>query len=474
MGDPGRSRRAALTVDGLARVDDTPTGDAADGSRSGRLRARLAVLFEPVEPRPMSVRGLAAAAVALLVLAALCLSRVGSPGALNLAWGEDASDFLNDAYTKHAVDNIMHPVNGYFLVVPRLFAEFASLFPVEWGAGVLAATTALFVAAMAVLVYVASGSLLGHPLARAIAAAILAAAPLALTSSAAAVQFPMLYALFWCALWTPVSRFGRGVLVAFVAICAVSTFLAVLFVPLCMVRLWARRDRLSAAVLGGFLFGAAVQVAGLVSGVSSRGDISHPRWNPVWAMRSYLTWGLPYGFMGQTGGSQARVTPENPAVFLGDGTGPLYWVGVAVAWLLVLAVLAVALARWTSPRWLFAAVAGLHAVGMFCVLVMVQGELVLRYVFAPSLILVAALVALLVPRSDLPVARAVAPLVVLGLVLALSAVVNRQVDYSIALPWDAQVRQARAFCAGRPGATVKIRTGHSGPWAVSVPCARLR
>jgi hypothetical protein len=445
------------------------------------FRARLADLFAPAE-RGRADRSAALMAGALVVLATVySIGRVGGPGALNTVWGEDATNFMTDAYNRPALANIFTPINGYFLVVPRVLAEFAGAFPPEWAAWVLSATTALLSGAMALLIYVASGNVLRHPLARAVAAAGIVAAPLGESMYAgapntpAALQFAELYALFWCVMWTPVGRVGRAVQLTVVPLCGVSTFLAVFFIPLALMRCWARRDRLSLGVLAGFLFGAAFQVFGLLSGLSSRGNISHPRLDPFWALRSFVTWAWPYGLLGQTGVRQPGLV--NRFVHTGGGAGPWYWVAVAAAWALVAAVILVAVLRWTRPRWLFAVIAAGQGVAMLCLQVMIQGELVLRYAFAPCLLVVAALVALLLPRPDLPRWRALAPLLALALVVGAGAVANYRVDTMRArsAPWDANIRRARAACVAKPETSmVRMVMKRGLPWHVDIPCARLR
>jgi hypothetical protein len=461
------------------RPDGRPAGRPGP-DRAGGVRARLAPLFEPAPRRPVRAWAVLTAGLAVVVAAWYSLERVGGPGPLNTVWAEDASNFLTDALTRPALSNLVEPVNGYFLLLPRLLSQVAVLFPVSWQAAVLSGSAALSSAAMALLVYFAGARSLGHPLARLVVAASVLVAPLGESmfsgapNEVAPLQFVQLYALFWCVMWTPVRRSARAVMVAFVLLTGLSTFLAVLYLPLVALRLWVRRDRLSVAVLAAFLLGAAAQVAGLASGVSSREDISHPRLDPLWALERYVTWAMPYGLLGQRGMRHPAMV--NMLVHAGGG-GRQYWAGVALAWLVVAAAVLLALLRWTAPSWLFAAVVAAHAVGLLCMEVMVQGELVLRYAYTPWLLTVVALAALLLPRADLPRWRAAAPLAALAALLLVAGLANYRLDTlrARALPWDGQVREARAACAAAEHpATATVQMSRVYGWSVTIPCDRLR
>ncbi|MEV4759859.1 hypothetical protein AB0J86_32845 [Micromonospora sp. NPDC049559] len=472
-------------------VRDTPVraaGDPAGRERPAGVGDRLAALFDPVPPGETGDRGRAGrrravplALAAVLAATAVSLGRVGGPGPFNTVWAEDATDFLTGALNRPATSTILLPVNGYFLVVPRLLSEAAALVPVAWAPAALTTSAALCAAALGLLVYHAAAATLPHPLARAVVAGGVVAAPVGennftnVLNSVAPLQFPMLFALFWCALWAPRRRLVRAVQVGVVGLCAVSTFLAVVFIPLALLRLGLRRDRLSAALLAAFLAGAALQAYGLLAGVSTRGDISHPRIDPLWALRSFVTWAVPFGLFGPEGVPGAGTT-GNGLTHTGSGSGAGYLAAVAGAWLLVGAAVLVAARGRTRPAWSLAGVAGAHALGILALEVMVQGELVLRYVFPCSLLLVTALVALLLPRPDRPRARAALPLLAFTLVLLVAAAANYRLPTlrTRSAPWDVKVAEARAYCAAHPGAgSARVRMLAPYPWSVRIPCRRL-
>ncbi len=225
-------------------------------SRVGRLRAGLAGLFASAEKtRPITPRAVVAAIAAVVAATAVCLLRIrGANGAspLNVLWAEDGSNFLTDAYLYPPLHNLVSPINGYHLLYGRILAEVASVFPVAWGAGVLITLSAASSAVMGLIVFVASGRVLPHPLARVVAGLCIIVTPLAygMANQVAPLHFVMVYAAFWCLMWTPQSRTGRLVQFALLLLTALSTILAVFLLPLAALRVWACWDRYSAMLSG--------------------------------------------------------------------------------------------------------------------------------------------------------------------------------------------------------------------------------
>jgi hypothetical protein len=448
------------------------------------LRDNAVAMFRPVRPSPISRISVLATGVAALAVAGYSLLRVGGAGAFNTIWAEDGANFLSDAYLLPAAGNILKPINGYFVVLPRLISEFASVFPVAWAPGVLSGVAALYSGGIAVLVYVASGNVLVRPFLRAVAALWIVAAPLAESTltfgpnMVAPLQFVELYGLFWALFWTPGRTLGRVVQVAFVVLCCVSTFLAVFLLPVAVLRLWAVRDRWSSLLFGLILAGGAFQTSGIVLGLTSRTGISYPRVDPLWAFASYLGWGLPFGLFGEKILSDAGFT--RPGIHSGGG-GFWYWSAVIVTWLVATAVILAAARRLTRPHWLFATLALTESVLLLCGQIMVQGRLELRYAYTPSLLAVAGLLALLRP---LPVSRHSSlaawfgmwlPAMGLTFVLALSAAVNYRVETprSVAIPWTVQVEQSAQQCRANR-ALPFVLTYSVLQWFVILPCRRLR
>jgi hypothetical protein len=447
------------------------------------LRERAEEMFAPPRRRRLTWGGALSAVGVSIAMAAYSLLRVGGAGAFNSVWAEDGSNFLSDAYLLPARETIFKPINGYFVVLPRVIGEVASQFPLLWGPAVLSTCAALYSSAMAVMVYVASATTLRRPFLRAVAAFAIVAAPLAESTltfgpnMVAPLQFVELYGLFWVLVWTPSRNLAKAVAITFVVLSGLSTFLAVLLLPLALFRLWALRNRWSMLLLTLIVLGGLFQTTGLALGLTSRSGISHPRLDPLWALRSYVDWALPFGLVGEKPMSDAGFAA--PGVHTGGG-GPLYWSGVLATWLVIAAVIVVAYRRLTRPYWLFAAVAAGQSAWLLCGQIIFQGKLELRYAYTPSLIAVAGLLALLCPvrvsRHSLRVAWAGSwlPAVVLVGLLAAGAGVNYRVasPRTAAVPWNVQVEQSRRQCQANPLLPFVI-TVSVDAWFVIVPCERL-
>ncbi len=489
MGDLGGPPRTVVTREhtSVATRQDEPDSLA---DRRVRLRAGLAGLFSPAETtRPVTPWTVVAAVVAVLAATVVCLLRIrGANGAgpLNVLWAEDGSNFLSDAYLYGPIHNLVSPINGYHLLYGRILAEVASFFPVAWGAGVLIALSAASSAVMGMIVYVASGHLLPHPLARAIAGLSIIVTPLAygMANQVAPLHFVMVYAAFWCLMWTPASRTGRLVQFAVLLLTAMSTILAIFLLPLAVLRVWACWNRYSALVGGALIPGLVLQALSLMSGAASRGDISQPRLDPVWAVKAFATWALPFGFAGDN--TLRWMTQTSPGYYTGGGTGGAYWLALFASWALVGSVVLVAVRRFTRPNWLFSAVALGQGLIFFVGQVMVDGHLVMRYIYTPLLFVVVAICALLLPVPAQATAtaatastqpwtspRRLAPMVSFALLLAVAGAVNFRSINDGRPAWDAALRNAQAECED-PAATAGVaRLGASG-WAVLIPCVRLR
>jgi hypothetical protein len=472
---------------------EPPSADRLDQRRFGvarlrepvaRVRELVASLFAPVRRTRITGPAVFGAALAIVVTAAYSLLRVGGAGAFNSIWAEDGANFLSDAYMLPTSATIFRSLNGYFVVLPRLITEVASVFPVAWGPAVLSTGAALFSGAMAVMVYVASGNVLVRPFLRAVCAFWIVAAPLAESTHAfgpnmvAPLQFVELYGLFWALMWTPVRYLARLVQVVFVVLCCMSTILVVLLIPLAVLRLWAVRTKWSMLLLSTVVAGSGFHAVGLILGLASRGDISHPRTDPLWALGSYVGWALPFGVTGEKTMSDPGFTQLD--VHSGGG-GPWYWSGVIVAWLVVAVVILAACRRLTRPQWLFAAVAASESVLLLCGQIMVQGRLELRYAYTPSLLAITALLALLRPlpvsRHDPRTAwlRVWFPAMALTLLLAVSAATNYRTwtNRTRAIPWRVQVEQSALACRADPRMPF-VLTYSVDDWFVQVPCLRVR
>ncbi|GAA2626099.1 hypothetical protein GCM10010399_66940 [Dactylosporangium fulvum] len=450
------------------------TPPAEDRAEPDRLRRWFGPLFPDARPTQVTLRGLGLAAAAVVAGTAVGLTRVRGPGAFDSIWAEDGTYFLTDALSMSFVDAVTTSMNGYFHLIPRVFAEVSTFLPVSWAAAVMTTEAAFTSALLAVLVYVASGSHVSSAVIRLLAAAPLVVAPVgqggvgpnggSVIDNLATLQFALMYALFWLMLWVPAGRVGRIVAPTVVVLVALTTPLSVMFLPLLAVRLLVRRDSTGLLMTAGLVFGAAVQYGGLALGYSSRGDIGHTRLDPVWVAAEYVRWSIPNALLGETWWRQTlRHTIEHRAL-------------VAAAWLLVLAIVAAALLRVTRPMWHVA----IAAFGCSLLLTGVElaslGATTDRYLYAPGLLAIAGLAALLPPAGPAWRGPGNVPVVAFATVLVVVCGANVRVDNhrAFARSWTTVVGQARDQCADGTKSKVTISTHASNRyWTATIPCRKL-
>jgi hypothetical protein len=484
MTDLGLERTAA--VDAGVGLLVPRQANAGKRTVKSTRRERVAALFPLDRPRSGPAGRWYWAVLAVLVGALISLGRVPSgSGVLNTIWAEDGSALLTDALDRNPYQAILRPLNGYFVVVPRILAIPASLVPIEWGPAVLTTEAALITALMAMAVYVASRAHLRHRLARLIAAVPVLVVPVgenvaaATANNLATLQFAAVYMALWMVLWAPSRRGARiASVVAVLAVCF-STFLAVVLLPLALLRLYARRDAISAVMAGGLLAALSANIFALSVHLTARPDMGPSRYDPVWALSMVGDWALPHSLFGYgiSGKGAQAVEPS--------------WL-IVVSWPIVPAIILVAVLRLTRPQWKLAAVLGITALVLVCATIMQYGGTELRYVVAPELMLFAALAALLLPRPDRPRRLASAP------VMALSVCVALVLAFSYRTPgprttlaaWTASVDRARIACLDAhtggvyifpgDGSVLSLTNGTPLPdqspsgFPVLIPCHRLR
>ncbi len=208
-------------------------------------------------------RGLIAA-VAGWVLAATWLQLVRGPGqrAYDVMWAED-STFLNQAMRHGLWHNLTTPHAGYLQVVARLLAQPAAHLPLEWAAAWLAASAAIVVALISVLVWFASGRLLRSRWARGLVAALVPLLPQAGFEINAAVNdlhWYLAFAAFWVLLAAPRSVRGQAGAAAVCVLAALSDPLTALVLPAALVGvLRAPRKRIALIAPAAMLVALAVQ-----------------------------------------------------------------------------------------------------------------------------------------------------------------------------------------------------------------------
>jgi hypothetical protein len=491
MGDPGRARRPVVTTAvGAAAlhkpdVDGTPVPDGDGASRRpagwpGKLRDAL---FPDASPTPVTPRRIALTAAFVGFGVIYSLGRVRGPGAgaLDTVWAEDGANFLHDAANMTPYDAFTTPLNGYYHFFPRLLAEITTLLPVSAWAACNAILAALTTAGLALIVYAASGAHLRHPVLR-----VLVAAPVVaqwasngeIVDNVATLQFPALYALFWVLLAVQVRRAGMIAAPVFALVVALSTTLALTLLPLAVARAVIRRDRTGVLMAVAMALGVGVQLYTYLSGGAEREIVGVvPNYDPLWNLEQFAEIQVPVTFLGESW-MRAKIvyTAEHRALVL-------------LAWAVLLAVVVLAVWRRTRPAWMLAAVAAVHAVGIFALQIAIRGAVPGRYLLPSLLLLVTATVALLRPRSWTggtswrgPEGFGYIPIVVLATLLTVVAIANYRHDHqwrTTSVPsWTKQVTANTALCKADP--SLKAVTFRSGPaskrmWgAFAVPCSRLR
>lgn len=429
-------------------------------------RALAERLFPPAPAARITGGRIAAGVAAVLAGALVSLARQGGVGALDTAYDEDARIFLADAAALSPLDSLTASYQGYYHLVPRLLAEIAVLFPAPAAAAVLAVLAALVTSLLALFVFVAARAHLPYWPLRLVAAAPVVTLPLAqdeIPNAVCNLHWPLLYATVWALLWVPARISGRVVAVVVVAATVTSDLLALAFLPLAAARLAARRDRHTVALAVALCGGLAVQFGGLVFNDNPR-SLGEPKFDPVWALLQFALRPVPQSLVGQ------RFTGADP-----HAAGYLLW--AAIGWLLVLAVVLVALRRRSAHQWLVALVLTAQAAALYAESVMASGLAAPRYAAAPALLILSALATLVHPRprgpldstpgSDAPAAqshagtaewRTAAPALALVTLVAVTAVVNLRVANPRAEgpSWGESIASARTVCAANPNATVEV------------------
>src|SRR5204862_1527151 len=70
-----------------------------------------------------------------------------------------------------------------------------------------------------------------------------------------------------------------------------------LFIPLVVVRLYVRREKLTAALLAFLFTGLFIQWEGLHLGLTNRNFVT-PYYHPEWALGGFVTWAVPHSLLG--------------------------------------------------------------------------------------------------------------------------------------------------------------------------------
>jgi hypothetical protein len=235
-------------------------------------------------------------------------------------------------------------------------------------------------------------------------------------------------------------------------------------------------------LVGCYSLGLAAQLS-----VGIRGRSNRPTWytSPWWVLRNYAARAVPRAIFGEKalGGAGTNAAGLPVALDIANRAGHLALIGIA--WLVVAAVIVVALARLTEPHWPLALAAGLFSVILFLGEIGDNLSIVQpRYVIAPALLLYTAIVALLRPRgvsgeaagdqAPRPAGAAPSwcPVAAFACLLAVVCVLNFRVTNgrSESPAWTSVVAAAQKSCAER-GVTGYVYA--RSWWTVHIPCGRL-
>jgi len=248
-----------------------------------RLRGLLDRHLFPPAPRSASrLSGWESALLfaGLFVLAiVLGLARVGWRGSLQALWAEDGPIFLQEAFSQGLGESLVDPYSNYFVVVPRLIGEAASIVPLESAPAVVSILSAALAALSGLVVWFASAAHLRSPYLRGglvLATVLVPVGGLESTDSASYASWYMLFACFWILLWRPATNRGTALACLFLLVTALSNPGIWFFAPLAGLRLLAARDRRDLAIVGTFALGAAVQLVALASN-------NEPTVDPSWS-----------------------------------------------------------------------------------------------------------------------------------------------------------------------------------------------
>ncbi|GAB3871473.1 hypothetical protein [Dactylosporangium cerinum] len=162
--------------------------------------------------------------------------------------------------------------------------------------------------------------------------------------------------LFWFLLCRPTSTAGKVLSCAGIVLVVGSDILTGVYLPLVAFVLWFHRDRYAVAKAVAFVVPFAVQVLGLLTGASEREGLAP---DPVRAVTGLVLRAVPTALFGERWVGQSINT-----------RGLLFG---ALAWLLIGAVLILALRKVVRPRWTLAIAAGVHCALVYLAPVALSG-----------------------------------------------------------------------------------------------------
>ena len=448
-------------------------------------------LFRRTDSGPVGWRKILLAVGCLIAATAISVSRTLGPGSLNTVWIEDAKFLLNQGLNMPAWQAISSPISSYYQEPARLITEGAlRVFPLSWVPGVMSIAAAAEYAMYGLVAYIASGPYLRSPWLRLLIAAPVCAMPLAYTqvnNDLVTVQFIGLYGAFWTVLWIPGTRAGKILSPVVMATVSWTAVLSVFVLPLILARLIVDRSKNTWALVIVWATGVLLQFSQTIIGKGHHNEYGDN--GLFWVLRHYMTRVIPRALFGERSLGGAGVNYRGYSAPLHVINHHAHDALIAGAWLIVLLVIAIAATRFTDPNWTLAAVAAVFSVGIFIEEMLINMAVVQsRYVIAPALLLLTAIVALLRPRQ-VPAASGVSttrrwlpsvstavrwlPVTGLAVLLAVAVTLNfRATNGRTTSPaWTSVVASATTACASTPHITAYTFV-HEW-WWVTIPCDKV-
>jgi hypothetical protein len=227
--------------------------------------------------------------LAVVIAAVAMLLRVSPIPTWDVVYAEDNGVFLVGALA-HPWD-LLAPFGGYLELVPRILGQVVSLLPVWDAARVYAVSGALIAAVCALFTYHASEGYIRSTWLRAMLGAALVLLPLApieMVDSGVDSPWYLLPTAFWAVMWRPRTRWGMlaAAVVAFAA--TSSEILAIIYLPLLMIRVIALPRWREHAVTIGFLLGLLAQVPALLSTSAQHAQRLNRFGPPLASVKFYL------------------------------------------------------------------------------------------------------------------------------------------------------------------------------------------
>jgi hypothetical protein len=349
------------------------------------------------------------------------------------------------------------------------------LAPLKWAAIVLTGGSALIVGALAVLVYHAAAATLRSTSARALMAATVVLLPglrVENLNNASNLQWTFMFATFWMLSWRPSRSWQKSVAILVVLLTVLSDPLAMLLFPLAALRVAVVRDIQSRLLAAAMIVGAICQWLAI-------------RTIPDEGNRSLFAGTLSSDRIvsGYTGDLIHAILPS--AGPLEDGTPSR-----VLAMLALCVAIALGLKTDWKQRIPVAAVVVCISIGMYLGPVVGGSEVAPRYLVAPAMLLVTALVMLCRPaprslshlsvhsspvRSFVGIASTHGATTLLALVLAIGWIVDFEAtSFRTSGPtWSNQSGWAIEHCKTAPPEEAQSIKTMPAPWDVVMTCEQI-